>query len=223
MVQSVEEWKHEEAVGPNFSLDLFQEARAETLALIESLAENIKPGMKESDARELFVELRKEKDIEKLWHQPQIRFGKNTCLPFGRKGEDETLKEDDIFFIDLGLVFRGHEGDIGRTFCTGNSSELRQLRDFSEDLFQRTRELWLKERLSGSSLYSFVKSECEKNNYEFIKELSGHRLSEFPHYLHSKKELMNYERTPTEGKWVLEIQVMDPELQRGAFFEDILE
>ena len=52
-------------------------------------------------------------------------FGTNTTLPFGKKGEENpTLQKDDVFFFDLGPLFDGHEGDVGRAFAVGTDPEM---------------------------------------------------------------------------------------------------
>ena len=58
--------------------------------------------------------------------------------------------------------------------------------------------------------------------WELNLELTGHRLSEFPHDAHYDGTLSDVGFRPTAGAWVLEIQIRHPEREFGAFFEDLL-
>ena len=46
-----------------------------------------------------------------------------------RSDGDQRLAEDDIFFVDRGVVWDGHEGDAGATFTDGNDAEMKACAD----------------------------------------------------------------------------------------------
>ena len=59
--------------------------------------------------------------------------------------------------------------------------------------------------------------------YEFVtKGASGHRVGDFPHHVFYRGNLKDIPQTVSANRWILEIQLHDRSLQRGAFFEDIL-
>ena len=53
-------------------------------------------------------------------------------------------------------------------------------------------------------------------------DLSGHRLSDFPHSAHYDGPLAEVEFRPNPNLWVLEIAIAHPERDFGAFYEDLL-
>src|SRR3546814_9131023 len=60
----------------------------------------------------------------RLWHPVLIRIGANTVKTY-RQASDPGVRlgEDDSYFIDLGLVFDGHEGDVGDTSVVGDAPQ----------------------------------------------------------------------------------------------------
>ena len=52
--------------------------------------------------------------------------------------------------------------------------------------------------------------------------LSGHRLSDFPHSAHYDGSLADVDFRPNPNLWVLEIAIAHPERTFGAFYEDLL-
>jgi hypothetical protein len=53
-------------------------------------------------------------------------------------------------------------------------------------------------------------------------ELTGHRLSEFPHSAYYDGTLAAVSIRPKPNLWVLEVQVRHPTKPIGGFFEDLL-
>src|SRR5258705_294481 len=100
----------DETVGTQFQADFLQMARDKSLQVILQAAKLIRPGMTEDEARNLVQDIQAQLGAPKSWHPSQIRFGENTLLPFGQKGKDNpVLEENDIFFFDIGPIFAGHE------------------------------------------------------------------------------------------------------------------
>ena len=92
----------DETVGPGFSSERLELARDKTLAVIERAAALARPGWSEREARKQVQQIQLDLGAEKAWHPPQIRFGKNTLLPFGARGDDDVvLGERDLFFLIL--------------------------------------------------------------------------------------------------------------------------
>ena len=53
-------------------------------------------------------------------------------------------------------------------------------------------------------------------------DLSGHRLSDYPHSAHYDGPLAEVGFTPSPNLWVLEIAIAHPDKTFGAFYEDLL-
>lgn len=213
-----------ESVGENFSLDSIKEARDLTLAVILEAARNIKAGVSENDAREIVKQIQQRLGAPKSWHPPQIRFGANTVLSFGLKGEENVvLKENDIFFIDIGPIFNGHEGDVGRTFAVGHDMEMLKCCKDAEEIWFEVRNHWFEKNISGSELYTFAKTCAEKRGWILsLKEANGHRIADFPHAAKARGSIEGFENHPSANRWILEIQIKHPVRAFGAFYEDLL-
>ena len=104
-----------EAVGAAYSIESMRYAQAMTWQAIEQLAQRIRPGMLESEARELGKHVLADLDMQRIWHPLLVRFGANTLKTFKQRSEgDPILGDNDIFFIDMGVVWQGHEGGCRR-------------------------------------------------------------------------------------------------------------
>ena len=53
-------------------------------------------------------------------------------------------------------------------------------------------------------------------------DLSGHRLSDYPHSAHYDGPLAEVTFKPSPNLWVLEIAIASPDKTFGAFYEDLL-
>jgi len=160
----------------------------------------------------------------KMWHRPHVRFGKNTLLSYGTPSEPGVvLGENDVFFLDIGPVYEGFEGDCGATFQVGSDPDhARCLRD-ARAIFSKVKNKWAAERLTGEALYDFARRETEPLGWKLtLEEANGHRLSDFPHAIYFKGGISELGFTPATHRWVLEIQIRHPERNFGAFHEDLL-
>lgn len=214
----------DETVGVDFRVDLLKEARDLTLEIIEKAAEQIRPGHSESDARAIIEEIQNSAEVERTWHAPQIRFGKNSTLPFGKPGlKDQVLGENDIYFLDLGLVFRDHEGDVGRAFVTGNDPEKVRCAKDAQVIWNEVRAFWKENKVTGAELYEFAKQCAMKRDWILnLDKANGHRIADFPHAARARGSIEGWEGTPAANRWILEIQIMHPSGEFGAFYEDLL-
>ncbi len=210
-----------EEVSKDFNLDLFLEARNKTINAVALIASRCFEGMSENDGLNIIDETLRELGSQKKWHPNKFRIGVNTTKSFRDQSvEGVRLEENDYFFIDIGPVFNGYEGDYGKTFKLGNSSDINCI--VSENIFNELKIAWLEERLSGEDLYVKAQKLAHKNGYKLEERMAGHRLSDFPHALYYKGSLKDFDKIPLNNIWVLEILVIDNKIQRGSFFEDIL-
>lgn len=211
-----------QSFGEHFNLKKLIHARDVAREMTYKLSSQIRPGMQEHDAVQLYRKLKTEFAVEKDWHPPKIRFGKNTIKSFYDQSEPHTLQEEDIFFIDIGPVIEGHEADYGETFTIGNIFEQKLIANYSTKLFSEVGKHWLEKRCAGPELYRFAKSKAESSGFILDMGSDGHRIGDFPHHVHFKGAIIECAETIIPNAWILEIHVLDKSKNFGAFYEDIL-
>jgi methionyl aminopeptidase len=212
-----------EATGAAFSIDQQLDVRARTHQAIHAIASEIKVGMVEEDATAMARDLLGTMNMRKGWHRVIVRFGSNTTKDFDAKSEPGVvLGENDIFFLDIGPIHNGCEGDAGETFVMGDDPEHHRAKADVRALWDDTREMWFTEGLTGRELYDYAIAATEKRGWRLNLDLSGHRLSEFPHEAHYAGSLADADLYPRPNRWVLEMAIVHPERRFGAFYEDIL-
>lgn len=212
-----------EAVGPAFDPALMLRARERSWAALRGIRERMRPGISEDEARAEAAEVFRSLGMERLWHPVVIRIGENTTKTFReRSNPDVRLGEDDIYFIDLGLVFDGHEGDVGDTFTTGTDPAKQACAAAARTLFDEVAGAWRTQGLSGEALYAFAAERAEAMGWRLNHAIKGHRVSDFPHAIHKAGDLGTLDCAPSGGLWILEIQIAHPTEPYGAFYEDLL-
>jgi Xaa-Pro aminopeptidase len=213
-----------EKVGSSFDPEAFHRAQKRGWDALYSVAKQIKPGMVEADAKKLLKGILDNMEADMAWHPPQVRFGVNTVLPYGRPQiANHVLTENDLFFLDLGPVFNGYESDIGETFQIGSDPHIRRLITDSKSIFEQVKKQWQTTGMNGEKLYQYGLGLAKDRGWEFALEgASGHRISEFPHSAHYRGKLTTYELVPTPDRWILEIHLIDKQRGIGAFYEDVL-
>lgn len=212
-----------EGVGENYDYAMMMEARARTWRAIDEIASRIAPGMSEAEGLALTRQILKDAELLRGWHGAWIRFGENTLKPFGEQAEPgPVLQENDIFFLDLGPVWRKWEADAGETFVVGNDPDMHAAKRDVHVIFDNVAAHWRATKASGAELYAFATQEARRLGWTLNLDLSGHRLADFPHSAHYKGPLAEVDFNPAPDLWVLEIHIRHPERPFGAFFEDIL-
>jgi Xaa-Pro aminopeptidase len=211
-----------EAVGERFVLETMRHAQQLTWQAVDAIAQAIKPGMLESEAQARGKEILAGLGMDRIWHPLLIRFGANTLKTFKQRSDgDPVLGETDIFFIDMGVVWQGHEGDAGATYTTGTDPQMIACAAAAKALFMRVEALW-REGVSGAELYRYAAEQAQAMGWKLNLDIKGHRVSDFPHAIYKGGDLGNFEQPPSAGVWILEIQIAHPELPYGAFYEDLL-
>lgn len=212
-----------EAVGGHYALESMRHAQQMTWQAIEQIADAIAPGMRESEAQLRGKQILAEMGMDRIWHPLLIRFGANTLKTFKQRSEgDPELGTEDIFFIDMGVVWQGHEGDAGATFTTGADPEMIACASAAKELFTRVENMWRSERVYGVALYDYAATQAKAMGWKLNLDIKGHRVSDFPHAIHRGGDLGDFERFPNPGLWILEIQLAHPQRPFGAFYEDLL-
>ncbi|QDK35365.1 MULTISPECIES: M24 family metallopeptidase [Sphingomonadaceae] len=212
-----------EAVGPAYSRSAIAEAQRLSWQALDRIAALVRPGMTEADVRVAGEAILAEMGMERTWHPLLVRFGANTLKIFSDRSEgDAVLGENDIFFIDMGPVFLGHEGDVGATYTVGSDAEMQACAEAVRVLFDRVRAIWNHGAVSGRALYERAEEEARAMGWVLNIDIKGHRVSDYPHSVHKGGNLGDFDAVPGKGLWILEMQIRHPERPFGAFYEDLL-
>jgi Xaa-Pro aminopeptidase len=212
-----------EGTGEKFSLDSLMEVRALTRKAVHVIADQVQPGMSEEQAKAIARDTLKGMGMRRGWHHIIVRCGPNTTKDFMERSEPGVvLGDNDIFFVDIGPIYGDTEGDAGDTFVFGsNPLHLKAKKDV-RTIWDIVREKWFAESLSGKELYDFAIATTESFGWKLNMDLSGHRLSDFPHSAHYDGPLAEVSFRPNPNLWVLEIAIAHPDGSFGAFYEDLL-
>jgi Xaa-Pro aminopeptidase len=210
-------------VGAGFSLAAMQQAQHSALDCLQRIAAMLKPGIREADAVAIAMSVLHQAGAEQHWHPPIIRFGHNTAKIYSEpSAPDSRLGDNDIFFIDLGPVFSGHEADVGATFCLGNNPVHQRVQQAVHQVFAQVASYWRATGCSGAALYQIASDAAAQYGMVLNHQIKGHRVGDFPHKLYASGQLGGCEGEIRSGIWVLEIQLLDPESGYGGFVEQVL-
>jgi methionyl aminopeptidase len=212
-----------EATGDKFSVQPFLEMRQRTRRAVNDIASRVKVGMVEEDARSMARDVLADGGMKKGWHHIIVRFGPNTTKDFMEPSDKGVvLGSDDIFFVDIGPVHGDHEGDGGDTFVFGSDPDHHRAKADVRVIWDDVRDRWFRDGLTGRELYDYAEKKCIDKGWRLNRDLSGHRLSEFPHSVHYDGAMATVDFRPSPLLWVLEIAIIHPERKFGAFYEDLL-
>lgn len=212
-----------EKVGPVFSLVAMQQAQHAALQVLQQLASQLQPGMTESEAVALTTLLLQQAGAEQHWHPPIVRFGPNTAKIYSEPSDPAVvLQSNDIYFIDIGPVFAGHEADVGATFCVGSDPTHLQVQQAVHQVFDEVAMHWRNTGCSGAALYAFAEAAAARHQMVINHQIKGHRVGDFPHKLYASGQLAGLQHDIRSGIWVLEIQLLDPVSGYGGFVEQVL-
>ena len=213
-----------EGVSEKFDAERFLAARARAWELLHELASFIRPGHTTAAVGAELKQLLKRAGVAKQWHPPQLRLGRDTMCPFNADPlADEPLRENDIFFLDLGLLIDGHETDVGKAFVIGEYDDASACAQASEEVHREGVAYWRRTKCSGVELYRFAKERAAARGFELsLDGASGHRLGDFPHHVFSRLHLRKWEAPIAPERWVFEVHLIDPRWRFGAFYEDLL-
>jgi Xaa-Pro aminopeptidase len=213
-----------EATGAPFDIALQRSAQKRAWETLAIAAAMIEPGMDELDGKAIVDQAIMDSGAQRLWHASQVRFGPNTMLPFGVAPDaPHVLAHGDIFFLDIGPCYDGHEGDVGRGFTIGAAPAYAQLIEDSRAVFGAVKAHWQAGGCSGQELYDFARTEAVARRRTLALEgAAGHRIGDFPHRIHHSGKLKDFGKTPSPDLWILEIHLVDRAMKAGAFYEDML-
>jgi methionyl aminopeptidase len=212
-----------EGTGGKFSVTQLMDVRARTRTAVGLIADQVEVGMVEEDAKTMARATLSGLGMRRGWHHIIVRFGPNTTKDFMERSEPGTvLGSDDIFFVDIGPIYEGCEGDAGDTFVVGADPDHQRAKVEVKEIWDKVREKWFVEGATGKGLYDYATETAEGLGWKLNLDLSGHRLSDFPHSAHYDGGLADVEFRPNPNLWVLEIAIIHPDRRFGAFYEDLL-
>jgi methionyl aminopeptidase len=212
-----------EGTGEKFSLDSLLEVRARTRKAVHQIAEQVQPGMAEEQAKGIARDILHGMGMRRGWHHIIVRCGPNTTKDFMERSEPGVvLGDDDIFFVDIGPIYEDTEGDAGETFVFGGDPDHLRAKKDVHLIWDEVRDTWFSERITGKELYEHAIEVAAGYGWKLNMDLSGHRLSDFPHSAHYDGPLAEVAFRPNPNLWVLEIAIAHPERTFGAFYEDLL-
>jgi methionyl aminopeptidase len=212
-----------EGTGEKFSIDRLMEVRGRTRTAVGMIADQVKVGMVEEEAKAMARDILSGLGMRRGWHHIIVRFGPNTTKDFMERSEPGVvLGGDDIFFVDIGPIYEGTEGDAGDTFVVGSDPEHHRAKLEVRDIWDEVRNEWFTSGATGHDLYEFATATAEGLGWKLNLDLSGHRLCDYPHSAHYDGALADVEFRPNPNLWVLEIAIAHPDRPFGAFYEDLL-
>jgi methionyl aminopeptidase len=212
-----------EAVGDRYSFEQLMSVRARTRRAVHMIANQVVPGMMEEEAKEIARTTLESLGMRRGWHHIIVRCGRNTTKDFMARSEPKVvLRDNDIFFVDIGPIYEGCEGDAGDTFVFGDNPDHHRAKHDARAIWEDVRETWFEQHITGQQLYKYATTLTEERGWKLNMDLSGHRLSEFPHSAHYDGPLADVGFRPNPNLWVLEIAIAHPNGSFGAFYEDLL-
>jgi Xaa-Pro aminopeptidase len=212
-----------EGTGEKFSVAQLMDVRSRTRKAVGLIADQVEVGMVEEDAKAMARATLTSLGMRRGWHHIIVRFGPNTTKDFMERSEPGVvLGADDIFFVDIGPIYKGCEGDAGDTFVMGSDPEHHRAKADARAIWEQVREKWFVGGATGTELYDYATATAEGSGWKLNLDLSGHRLSDFPHSAHYDGGLAEVEFRPNPNLWVLEIAIVHPDRAFGAFYEDLL-
>ncbi len=221
-----------EKVGEQFMVSGLLKAREKTIEVLNVIRSEFKEGQSENDARLMALSIFEDYGVKKHWHRPFIRLGEGTVLSFHDPISESRLKPNDVFHLDLGPVWPSeklglsssleYEGDYGDTFVFGKNDDAVKMIEAVHRILLEAQAEWKKKKISGETIYQFMKQQAEKSGYVFVDRVEGHRVSDFPHHKYTRESLSKINFIPKSSLWVTEIMICHPNLKMGAFYEDLM-
>lgn len=124
----------------------------------------------------------------------------NDMVVHGIPSDKIILKEGDIISIDLGVIYKGYNGDAARTFPVGKISpeKARLIEVTKQSFFEGIKHLKVGHRLGevGNAIQEYA----ESHGYSVVRELVGHGIGK---KMHEPPNVPNYGKV-TDGPLVTE-------------------
>jgi methionyl aminopeptidase len=175
-------------------IGLMREANRLVSVILDMLGETIKPGISTMDLENVAV-----KACEDFGVQPGFKgyqgfpfalcCSVNEEIVHGFPSEKRILNEGDIVSIDMGVVYKGFNGDSARTYPVGKvAPETQQLLDVTRDSLMKG----IEQVKAGNNLYDVSKAiqdYAESFGFGIVRRYVGHGIGR---NLHEKPEIPNF-------------------------------
>lgn len=212
-----------EGTGAAFSTDGLMTARDRTRWAVHAIARQVAVGMSEEEAKAKARATLTELGMRRGWHHIIVRVGSNTTKDFMERSEPGVvLGPDDLFFVDIGPIYGDFEGDAGDTFVVGDDPDHHRARHDVRAIWEDVRQHWFEHQVTGRELYDYAERAAIDLGWRLNLDLSGHRLSDYPHSAHYDGSIADVAFPLHADRWVLEIAIIHPDRPFGAFYEDLL-
>jgi methionine aminopeptidase len=146
-----------------------------------------------------------------------------------------TVAENDLLYVDVGPVFDGFEGDVGKTYLLGTDPDKSRLVRDLEAIFHTARgQYQARPGMTGAELYALVSRLSSEAGWLYGNTTAGHLVGPFPHLKvygdMPANQIRPENHTPMNAAsadglkrhWILEIHLVDSNQTYGGFFEDLL-
>ena len=174
--------------------------------------------------------------IKDHWHKKIVRTSVNTLATYNENPPNKIIQEDDILFIDFGLIIEGYEADLGRTYVIGNNAtKLKLKNDVEKAWYEIQGWFQMQTKLKASELFQYVVEKTNEYGWTFGSEIAGHIVGKFPHEqpldpksleldIHpgNHNDMFLLDANGDKRHWILELQFIDIEKEIGAYFEQLL-
>jgi Xaa-Pro aminopeptidase len=212
-----------ERIGEGHQHSHMLEGRRRAAAAVHEAARAVAPGMTEGQGLERVRQALRDHGFDADWVAPYVRFGRNTLGKYAEPSDPGVvLGAVDLWFVDVGPLWQGHECDYAETFVVGDDPDRHRLVRDLHAVFDSTARHWRENRATGVELYRFAAEQAGSLGWQLDPEMSGHRLGKHPHAAFHDGTLAKADFAPSPGLWMLEIQLRHASLPFSAFFEDLL-
>lgn len=121
-VSANEMWIDITAVKHPEEVKILRESIRITEAGAQAAIEAIKPGVKETEVAAKAEYVMRTLGSEMVPFLTNIASGENAAI-FERISTEKKIRKGELVIIDVGAVYRGYTGDMGRTICVGSPSK----------------------------------------------------------------------------------------------------
>jgi len=172
---------------------LLREANKIVVAILDTLGQAVRPGIKTIEFEELAVDMCRQLKVKPAFKGYNgfpfaLCCSVNEQVVHGFPSQRE-LQEGDIVSFDMGVVYEGFHGDAARTYAVGKIAESTQdlLRVTEESLYRG-----IEQARVGNNLYDIsaaIQNYVEQAGFNVVRRFVGHGIGR---KLHEKPEVPNF-------------------------------
>jgi methionine aminopeptidase len=216
-----------------------QHAEKISAQLFEAIVNNnlIVPGKSEKQLNEEVEKLAYEKfGVQKHWHKKIVRSGSNTMSIYTDNPPDRVLQQDDIVFVDYGIIADGWEADYARTYVLGSDPKKIKLKQDVEKAWYEAQAWYRKQtKLKAADFFTYIENKAKEYGYTYGGEIAGHIVGEYPHeqpadpksfdldvHPSNQNDMFQRDAHGNERHWILEMHFVDKKNKIAAYMEQLL-